>query len=406
MQMSEDPGKIRTEDYNYNLPDEKIARHPLDERNHSKLLIYRNGILTEDLFRNLPSLLPASSFLVFNNTRVIHARIIFRKSTGSVIEVFCLEPISPPDYQLAFQARGESVWKCMIGNAKKWKTGILEKEIGQPGSKIKLKAEPVGRSENLFSVKFNWDERFTFGEIIELAGVIPIPPYLNRETEEEDGIRYQTVYAKVNGSVAAPTAGLHFTGSVLEDLKSKGIRTGELTLHVGAGTFQPVKSETVAGHVMHNEVVTIPGKIVEEILSNRGKTIAVGTTSLRSLESLYWLGVRLLKDPDAVLPLEVGQWEPYGNEPEIPVSEALQTVLLYLERTGKKVVEFSTRLLIVPGYRFRITAGLITNFHQPQSTLLLLVAAFIGPQWKDAYRYALDNGFRFLSYGDSNLYLP
>jgi len=343
--------------------------------------------------------------LIFNNTRVIHARLFFRKETGSKIEIFCLEPVEPRDYQIAFQKKKQVVWKCLVGNSKKWKSGILSQDIEIENEKITLLAERVSQFENTFHIKLSWNKPFTFAEIIENSGILPIPPYLNRETEETDEKTYQTVYAKIDGSVAAPTAGLHFTDSVLNELKLKNISEKEITLHVGAGTFQPVKSETIHEHTMHSEVVVIPKKIIEGFVINHDKIIAVGTTSVRSLESLYWLGLQLENNSFNQKKPEVLQWEPYENEANINTKKAFQNIVDFLNKTGQETIQFSTQIIILPGYDFKVISGMFTNFHQPQSTLLLLIAAFIGNDWKKVYDYALANNFRFLSYGDSNLYL-
>jgi len=396
---------IKISDFTYNLPESKIAKYPLPERDKSKLLVWKNGEITESLFNSCVEFLPENAQLVFNNTRVIHARMFFRKETGSKIEIFCLEPVEPHDYQLAFQERGKVTWKCMVGNSKKWKSGILSHEIEIGNERISLQAERVSQFENTFHVKFSWDKPFTFAEIIEHSGTLPIPPYLNRETEEADEETYQTVYAKIDGSVAAPTAGLHFTDSVLNELKSKNIGTKEITLHVGAGTFQPVKSETIDSHTMHREVVIIPKNIVEDFYQNPEKIIAVGTTSVRSLESLYWLGLQLENNTFNPVNPEVLQWEPYENDAKISTKKAFQNIIEYLDKTSQSTIHFSTQIIILPGYDFKVIDGMFTNFHQPQSTLLLLISAFLGSDWKNVYDYALSNNFRFLSYGDSNLYL-
>jgi len=389
------------------LSESRIAKYPLKERDQSKLLVWQNGTISETAFKNCVDFIPENAQLVFNNTRVIHARLFFRKETGSKIEIFCLEPVEPHDYQIAFQEKKQVVWKCMIGNSKKWKSGILSREIEISGEKIKFQAERISQVENTFHIKFSWEKPFTFAEIIEHTGVLPIPPYLNRETEESDEETYQTIYAKIDGSVAAPTAGLHFTDSVLDNLQQKNITTCEITLHVGAGTFQPVKSETIDGHTMHNEMVIIPKSTIEDFINHRNKIIAVGTTSVRSLESLYWLGLQLALRPaqGTVENLKVSQWEPYENEAKISTKKAFQNIVDYLENSGQDSIQFSTQIIILPGYSFKVIDGMFTNFHQPQSTLLLLISAFLGNDWKKVYDYALTNDFRFLSYGDSNLYL-
>ncbi|HKI88374.1 MAG TPA: S-adenosylmethionine:tRNA ribosyltransferase-isomerase [Draconibacterium sp.] len=396
---------IQIADFTYELPDSRIAKYPLANRDESKLLLWQNGKISQDTFKNIPQFLPKGSLLVFNNTRVIHARIFFRKETGAKIEIFCLEPVDPVDYQIAFQETEKVTWKCMLGNAKKWKEGILLKSIEIKGEVVEIEASKKEQIGNSFEIEFTWTGGFSFAEIIEHAGTLPIPPYLNRETEDSDEETYQTVYAKINGSVAAPTAGLHFTEPVILQLSEKNISTCEITLHVGAGTFQPVKSDTILGHDMHHEKVIIPKSILEDLLAAPGKIIAVGTTSVRSLESLYWLGLQLENKKYFTNMPEVLQWEPYKNEASISVKKALQNLVYYMERTGQKELQFSTQVIIVPGYDFKLINGMITNFHQPQSTLLLLISAFLGEDWRKVYDYALENDFRFLSYGDSNLYL-
>ena len=371
----------------------------------SKLLVWQNSQITESVFKNCAEFIPGNTQLIFNNTRVIHARLFFRKETGSKIEIFCLEPVEPRDYQIAFLQKEQVVWKCLVGNSKKWKSGILTHEIEIENEKITLLAERVSQFENTFYIKFSWNKPFTFAEIIENTGILPIPPYLNRETEKTDEETYQTVYAKIDGSVAAPTAGLHFTDSVLNELKLKNISEKEITLHVGAGTFQPVKSETIAGHTMHRELVIIPKNVIQGFVSSQNKIIAVGTTSVRSLESLYWLGLQLENNSFNPNNPEVLQWEPYENEAKISIKKSFQNIVDFLNSINQKTLRFSTQIIILPGYDFKVINGMFTNFHQPQSTLLLLIAAFIGKDWKKVYDYALDNNFRFLSYGDSNLYL-
>lgn len=396
---------IRISDFSYHLPEERIAKYPLAERDSSSLLIWDKGFLQKDRFSNISSHLPPGSMLVFNNTRVIHARLFFRKATGAAIEIFCLEPVQPADHQLAFQQTGHAVWKCMAGNAKKWKNEELVRTFEISGETVTLTARKTGQESNAYFVEFIWSPRVTFGEVIEKTGILPIPPYLKRTTEPGDEITYQTVYAKTDGSVAAPTAGLHFTGKTLDQLMKKNIDLREITLHVGAGTFQPVKSKTIDGHTMHRERVIIPRALIEELARNPRKIIAVGTTSVRSLESLYWLGLKLEQLQTWPEYIETGQWEPYGSSPEIPVRQAMENILKYLEYQKRSDLQFSTQIIIAPGYEFKMIEGMITNFHQPQSTLLLLIGAFLGPDWKKVYDFALDNEFRFLSYGDSNLYL-
>lgn len=396
---------IRIKDFTYDLPDERIAKYPLKERDRSKLLIWNQGCIEQGKFQDCINHLPQDAKLVFNNTRVIHARLFFQKETGARIEIFCLEPIDPADYQVAFQKTDEVTWKCMVGNSKKWKSGKLNRSIRIGETKINLTAEKKEQEGNSFAIHFQWDKPFSFAEIIEHTGTLPIPPYLNRETEDSDEESYQTVYAKIDGSVAAPTAGLHFTEDVLSKLHQKGISTSEVTLHVGAGTFQPVKSETISGHDMHHELVVIPKQVIQELIEQSGDIIAVGTTSVRSLESLYWLGLQLHQGTFQKNRPEITQWEPYETAPEITPAKSLQHILSYLEKSGKEYIQFSTQIIILPGYDFKIIRGMFTNFHQPQSTLLLLISAILGDDWKKVYDYALKNNFRFLSYGDSNLYL-
>lgn len=396
---------IKIRDYTYNLPNERIAKYPLSERDKSKLLVRQNGTIQHDIFENCTNYLPENAQLVFNNTRVIHARLFFYKDTGAKIEIFCLEPIEPADYQVAFQETEEITWKCMVGNSKKWKEGFLSHTFKIDGQTIELTAVKIGQEGNSFHIRFVWNGGVHFSEIIEHIGQLPIPPYLNRNTEESDEESYQTVYAKIDGSVAAPTAGLHFTDKVITKLADKNITTNEITLHVGAGTFQPVKSETIEGHDMHHEQVIIPIDILRSFIENSKNIIAVGTTSVRSLESLYWIGLQLEEKRFDPFHPEVKQWEPYENKATISLEKALQNIIYFLVENDEKVIRFSTQIIILPGYDFKLISGMFTNFHQPESTLLLLISAFLGKQWKQVYDYALENNFRFLSYGDSNLYL-
>lgn len=402
--MSQHIPELHISDYTYDLPEGKIAVYPLTVRDQSKLLIWQDGSISESVFAQIDQVLPENSLLIFNNTRVIHARLYFRRETGARIEIFGLEPHAPADYQLSFQQTGTVEWKCLVGNAKKWKQGILKQEVVCGNESITLSAEMTGKSGNAFIIRFSWDKPVNFADIIEAAGNIPIPPYLNRQADETDNDRYQTMYAKIDGSVAAPTAGLHFTNEVLSRLQKKNITTSELTLHVGAGTFQPVKSEKVADHEMHTETVVVDRRFIQQILSHQNHTIAVGTTSVRSLESLYWLGVKInqIKSGET---LHVDQWEPYMANQDMSVANALNNLLSFMQANHIEQFAFTTSIIIVPGYRFRVINGMLTNFHQPQSTLLLLVGAFLGHDWKKVYDYALKNNFRFLSYGDSNLYL-
>lgn len=402
--MSQHIPEIHISDYTYDLPEEKIAVYPLSERDQSKLLIWQDGAISESVFAKIDQALPKNSLLIFNNTRVIHARLYFRRETGARIEIFCLEPHAPADYQLSFQQTSTVEWKCLVGNAKKWKQGILKQEVVFENEIITLSAEMTCKAGNAFIIRFSWDKPVNFADIIDAAGNIPIPPYLNRQADEIDNDRYQTMYAKIDGSVAAPTAGLHFTSEVLNRLKKKNITTSELTLHVGAGTFQPVKSEQVADHEMHTETVVFTSWFVQQLLDHRNQTIAVGTTSVRSLESLYWLGVKInqIKSGET---LHVDQWEPYMTNQDMPIADTLKNLLSFMQANLIEQLAFTTSIIIVPGYRFRVVNGMLTNFHQPQSTLLLLVGAYLGSDWKKVYDYALKNNFRFLSYGDSNLYL-
>lgn len=391
--------------FHYHLPEEKIARYPLLQRDTSRLLLYGEDGISTDSFSNLPELLPGGSLLLFNNTRVIHARLLFRKDTGAHIEIFCLSPSQPADYAVSFQQRSTCSWSCMIGNAKRWKEEPLQMEIMVKEGVVRLKAEKIAVAEKEVVVRFSWDnDSFTFSELLEIAGELPIPPYLNRPTEAKDDETYQTVYSRIEGSVAAPTAGLHFTPAVMERLHHKGVRTAEVTLHVGAGTFKPVKTETIAEHDMHTEFISVPKETIEVLLHNRGKLIVVGTTSLRTVESLYYIGRKLHHNPGA-LPheLTVQQWEPYDGAQEITPQEALQNILTYLEERGEERLLAATQIIIVPGYSFHFPDALLTNFHQPQSTLLLLISAFVGETWRMIYDYALSNNYRFLSYGDSSL---
>lgn len=399
---------ISISDYAYELADAKIAKYPLAERDLSKLLVWKNGQIQDAQFRNLTKYLPANSLLVFNNTRVIRARLHFLKETGAKIEVFCLDPVEPADYQIAFQTTESCIWKCMIGNQKKWKGERLRKIIRIDGTEIELYAEQTDPNNNKSLIRFSWNNPdFEFARIIENAGSLPIPPYLNRETEPGDLERYQTVYSKIKGSVAAPTAGLHFTEKVFNHLKDDGHELAELTLHVGAGTFQPVKSETISGHEMHSEHFYIRRDFLNQLVQHSGKKIAVGTTSVRTLESLYWLGVQAIKNPEtAIAELKISQWEAYQEEENnIQKNDALFALIGLMDKHQTDFLSASTQIIIAPGYRFRMTDGMITNFHQPQSTLLLLISAYLGDQWHSIYEHALVNNYRFLSYGDSNLYL-
>ena len=412
-------------DYNYPLPDERIAKYPIAERDHSKLLVYRpylqrddvpcttgKGVVTEDHFYNVGEYIIPGSLLIYNNTRVIQARLEFHKklvesqksqveseavSQGARIEVFCLEPLEPHDYQLSLGSTTGCVWKCMVGNAKKWKEGNLSLILTtKEGSELELRAYKEAQTGNTYAVRFEWDdEKVSFAEILDAAGELPIPPYLNRKTEESDKRTYQTVYSRIKGSVAAPTAGLHFTERVLEDLRNRGIETDEVTLHVGAGTFLPVKTADANEHTMHTEIIAVNRATIEHIISKLGKIVAVGTTSMRTLESLYFMGCKKSA--------EVAQFDPYEQEYTLSTREALQSLLDWMDATGQETLHGETQIMIKPGYEFHVVDQLITNFHQPQSTLLLLVSAFVGGDWKTIYDYALAHDFRFLSYGDSSI---
>lgn len=409
--MKEDPKHIRISEFNYPLPDERIAKFPLPVRDQSKLLLYRHGEVTEDIFTSLPDYLPANSLMIFNNTKVIQARLHFHKETGALIEVFCLEPVQPNDYALNFQQTEHAAWLCMIGNLKKWKEGALKREITVKGKPLTLTAERGACHGTSHWVDFRWNNpEITFADILEVFGELPIPPYLNRETQESDKETYQTVYSKIKGSVAAPTAGLHFTPRVLDALREKGVALEELTLHVGAGTFKPVKSEEIEGHEMHTEYISVNRSTLEKLVAHEGKAIAVGTTSVRTLESLYYIGVTLLHNPNATEEdLHVKQWQPYETALETaatPAVDALQAIIAYLDRHHMETLHSSTQIIIAPGYEYRIVKAMVTNFHQPQSTLLLLVSAFLHGDWRKIYDYALAHDFRFLSYGDSSLLIP
>lgn len=423
-----DTKHIKISDYNYDLPDERIAKFPIAQRDHSKLLVYKHGEVSDDVFHHLPTYLPQGALMIFNNTKVIQARLHFRKETGALIEVFLMEPAEPTDYELMFQTTGHCSWLCMIGNLKKWKEGSLKRDFEIKGNKLTLSAT-MRRGDTLGSeaqemvakgggtnywVDFDWDnDKVSFAEILEAVGELPIPPYLNRKTEESDKTTYQTVYSKIKGSVAAPTAGLHFTDVVLKDLDAHGIDREEVTLHVGAGTFKPVKSLEIEGHQMHTEYIVVHRRSLEKLIKHECRVIAVGTTSVRTIESLYYMGVHLLKHPEAnEEDLHVNQWDPYelsedGNlVDEITPMQAIQAIIDYLDRNGLEALHSSTQIIIAPGYQYKIVKMLVTNFHQPQSTLLLLVSAFLKGDWKKVYDYALSHDFRFLSYGDSSLLIP
>lgn len=404
----EETKHIKISDYNYPLPDERIAKFPLPVRDQSKLLVYRHGEVSETRFTSLPDYLEAGELMIFNNTKVIQARLHFRKETGALIEIFCLEPIQPNDYVLNFQQTSHAAWLCMIGNLKKWKEGSLHKEMNVKGHTITLTATRGECRGTSHWVDFTWDNpEITFADILEVFGELPIPPYLNRETQESDKETYQTVYSKIKGSVAAPTAGLHFTERVLQALRDKGVDLEEVTLHVGAGTFKPVKSEEIEGHEMHTEYISVNRQTIEKLITHGGKAIAVGTTSVRTLESLYYIGVTIASHPDAGQEeLHVRQWQPYETHPTMTTVESLQQILDYMKHHELEALHTSTQIIIAPGYTYHIVQKMVTNFHQPQSTLLLLVSAFVKGDWRTIYDYALAHDFRFLSYGDSSLLIP
>lgn len=395
---------IDINDYNYDLPDERIAKFPLGERSQSKLLVYDNGMISEGRFADVASHLPSDAMLVFNNTRVVRARIIMHKASGARIEVFCLEPHSPADYEHAFSVRGESQWSCVVGNLKKWKDGEIAIDYEVDGQMHRLSAEIVERGTREHIVRFRWTSDMTFGQLLELLGRIPIPPYLNRDSEDIDNTRYQTVYAKFEGSVAAPTAGLHFSSELIDTMRANGFGFEEVTLHVGAGTFLPVKSDDAAQHPMHTEHFIVTRSSLNNLLHNVDRIVAVGTTSVRTLESLSALAWRIKSAGDAALERVVGQWELYDIPAEFTGREALSILCQYMQERGLEQLKAATQIMITPlGYRFRVVRYIITNFHQPKSTLLLLVGAYVGDDWHRIYDYALSHDFRFLSYGDSSL---
>ena len=436
---------IRISDFSYELPDERIAKFPVEQRDQSKLLVYEHGHISETRFSHLPEFLPKNSLMVFNNTRVIQARLHFRKETGALIEIFLLEPAEPADYEQVFRTSEACSWLCLVGNQKKWKDGTLTRQLEIKGEKIELRATRKGTQGTSQLIEFQWlvenktfplqgesKGAFSFAEILDAIGELPIPPYLNRDTEESDKSTYQTVYSRIKGSVAAPTAGLHFTEDVLKTIENQGITREEVTLHVGAGTFRPVKSETIEGHEMHSEHISVRRQTIENLILHGGRAIAVGTTSVRTLESLYYIGRKILHNPDiAEEALAVAQWEPYENRDsrneergrvneegetrseerdtvnsQLSTLNSLRAILDWLDRHQLDTLTSATQIIIVPGYEYKIVSHLVTNFHQPQSTLLLLVSAFVGGDWRRIYNYALDHEFRFLSYGDSSLLIP
>ncbi|MBP5473414.1 MAG: S-adenosylmethionine:tRNA ribosyltransferase-isomerase [Bacteroidales bacterium] len=395
---------INMADYDYDLPNERIAQYPKEKRDESLLLLYNKGDISKHCFKDIGEFIPTKSLLVFNNTKVIRARLLFKKDSGANIEIFCLEPLSPSNYEISFSSTGSVEWKCIAGNLKKWKSGLLTMTLSND---VVLTAEKISRENESIRVKFSWTpSNISFGEVLEMAGHIPLPPYIKREDTNEDVNRYQTVYSKIDGSVAAPTAGLHFTEKVFEDLNKRGIKRTDVTLHVGAGTFKPIKGDNVEEHDMHTEFYIVKKEVVKHLLDNKGNIIAVGTTSVRTIESIYWLGVKILKNPQLEdKDLFTDQWEPYRTDEEISMQDSFEAILRYLDDNDEQSIQASTKIIIVPGYRFRVIDGLITNFHQPRSSLLLLLAAWVGDEWKRIYDYALKNDFRFLSYGDSSLLL-
>ncbi len=392
---------ISINDYSYELPDYRIAKYPLPKRDQSKLLEFQNGEIREILFKQLPEILPPESLLLVNNTKVIHARLLFRRKTGAIIEVFCISPHEPADYQLALSSTVSCSWNCIVGNLKKWKDDILELQFKKKDQTYTLKAEKQKSENGKIIVCFSWNEAISFSEVIEFAGKVPIPPYLKRDAEQIDNERYQTVYSTYEGSVAAPTAGFHFTPEIINQLKKKRIQMHNITLHVGTGTFQPVKSGNALEHKMHEEHFSVDLDTLKALVQNKKPVIVTGTTTLRALESVYWLALKSIRDNKIITHLN--QWEHNSINPNIPLKKALEKLLILMEEQNLKSLSAITEIMIVPGYQFHAVDMLITNFHQPRSTLLLLVAAFIGDDWKKVYQYALNNDFRFLSYGDSSL---
>lgn len=395
--------EIHIEDFNYDLPDERIAKYPLPDRDSSRLLIYNGGQIADRRFSDISDLLPDGSLMIFNDTKVVPARLHFQRDSGAHIEVFCLEPVLPEEYVTMFAVTDRCRWKCIVGNIKRWKNDTLHlynPDGDEAIEAMNLRADLIERQGETSIVEFSWSNGAPFSQVLELCGSVPIPPYLNRDTEAIDLERYQTLYARFRGSVAAPTAGLHFTEKVLNQIRSKGIETDTVCLHVGAGTFLPVKSSLVSEHTMHREPFVVKLELLEKLLNRQGKLVAVGTTSVRTLESLYYIGVKCIENGT---PSDVGQWEPYEREYPYTMNEALEALTAYMKSRSLTEIQLGTRIIIVPGYRFRLVDVLVTNFHQPQSTLLLLVSAFVGGDWKSIYDYALSHDFRFLSYGDSSI---
>ena len=400
---------IQIKDYDYELPDERIAKFPIEKRDECKMLVWKDAKPSEDVFKHLTDYITPESLMIFNNTKVIYARLHFQKESGAHIEIFCLEPLVPHDYQVSFASTNNVSWVCLIGNAKKWKDGILKKYLTVGNKTICLLARRGNPSGSGFEVVFEWsDESVTFAELLDACGELPIPPYLNRKTEHSDLSDYQTIYSKIKGSVAAPTAGLHFTPSVLENLRDKHVELDEITLHVGAGTFKPVKTDKIDGHTMHSEWICVAKHTIAALLNHGARCVAVGTTSVRTIESLYYIGVQVKNNPDlSPDELFVPQWLPYEyaaqSDKPLSASEALESLLEYMERHSLESITGSTQIIIAPGYSFKYVNVMVTNFHQPKSTLLLLVSAFVGGRWREIYDYALSRDFRFLSYGDSCL---
>ena len=398
---------IAIADFDYSLTEDRIAKFPLAQRDKAKLLVLRDEAISEIPFFELPQLLDKDSLLIYNDTKVVHARLFFKKDTGSIIEVFCLEPTDPNEIQIAFAQKGLGRWKCFIGNNKKWKQGQLTKSIEYEGKTITLNAEREQQVDNAWVVKFTWTKEYSFAEVLSLMGVIPLPPYLNREARKEDNDDYQTIYALEEGSVAAPTAGLHFTENTFLDLDNKQVKSSFVTLHVGAGTFKPVNTDSIADHVMHTEKITITKQVIKDLIDYIDKKIiCVGTTSVRTIESLYWHGVKLIEIKDTDIDIDVKQWEPYQKEVDVKPKEALQAILDKMEEENIDLLCGQTQIIIAPSYKYRIVQAMITNFHQPKSTLLLLVSAMIGEKWKECYKFALENEFRFLSFGDACYFEP
>lgn len=394
--------QARISEFNYNLPDEKIAKYPLAQRDNSKLLVYKSSEIIDSNFANCVDFIPHNSLLIFNNTRVIQARILLHKATGAQIEIFCLEPIAPANYEENFASSTECMWQCIVGNAKKWKNETLQLQCTIGSQAVQFSATKQSANESGFAIHFSWNGNFSFSEILESIGQIPIPPYLNRNSEATDLQHYQTTYAKHEGSVAAPTAGLHFTPAIFEKFKTQNIQRAEVTLHVGAGTFKPVKTELYTEHAMHHEFCSVKKSLIEELAQHNGTRIAVGTTSVRTLESLYWLGVKLCENSAANID-ELLQWEAYSLSQTISLHNSMTALLNYCNVHNENELQFYTQIMIVPSYTFRVVSALFTNFHQPQSTLLLLISAFVGKEWKSIYKHALAHNYRFLSYGDSSL---